>query len=123
MDFELLIRITLVLHFIGLASLLGGFLTQMKSLKDGAPITAAVFHGAWTLFITGFILTGLVYANHEEPNSIVIGIKSMIITAIFFLAYGYKKSGQTPKWVMPTIGLLTIANIAIAVIAGVIIEA
>jgi len=33
---ELILRITLVLHFIGLASLLGGFLTQMKSLKPVA---------------------------------------------------------------------------------------
>jgi hypothetical protein len=120
---ELTLRIFLVLHLIGLASLLGGFLLQMKELKNGAKVVPAIFHGAWTLFVTGFVMTGLVYANQEEPNSIVIGIKSVVITAIFFLAYGYNKKNPTPKWVVPTIGLLTILNVAVAVIVGVIVEA
>ncbi len=43
----------LVLHFIGLASLLGGFLTQMRAMGAGtAKIVAAMVHGAWTAFAT-----------------------------------------------------------------------
>ncbi len=120
---ELTLRIFLVLHLIGLASLLGGFLTQMSAMKTGLKVVPAILHGSWLLFITGFVMTGLVYANKEEPNSIVIGLKSVIITAIFFLAYSYKKREVTPKWVVPTIALLTITSIALAVIVGVVIEA
>jgi uncharacterized membrane protein (DUF485 family) len=121
---ELAIRITLVLHFIGLASLLGGFLTQMKAIKTGGSITPAIFHGAWTLLVTGFALTGLVYAQKAEtgevPISWVLGLKVLVIAAIFALAYMFNKKETLPKWVLPTIGLLTILNIAVATISGMV---
>jgi hypothetical protein len=119
---EIALRIVLVLHFIGLASLLGGFLTQMKQLKTGGSITPAIFHGAWTLLITGFGLVGLVFANHEKPIDWALGAKTLIITAIFSLAYAFNKKETLPKWVLPTIGVLTIAAIAIATISGMIVE-
>ena len=121
---ELTFKIVLVLHFIGIASLLGGFLTQMSAMKTGLRVVPAILHGSWLLLITGFALTGLAYADtasEEQPNGMVIGIKSMVITAIFFIAYFYNKKGDaTPKWAVPTIGLLTIVNISIAVIVGVL---
>lgn len=121
---ELALRITLTLHFIGLASLLGGFLTQMKAMKTGGSITPAIFHGAWTLLITGFGLTGLVYAQKAEtgeaPIDWVLGVKGLIIAAIFTLAYMFNKKEKLPTWVLPTIGLLSVAAIAVATISGVV---
>lgn len=117
---ELIIRITLVLHFIGLASLLGGFLTQMKSLKTGGSITPAIFHGAWTLLVTGFALVGLVYANGEKPLDWALGVKGLAITGIFTLAYMFNKKDKIPTWVLPVIGLLTVVNIAVATISGMV---
>ena len=119
---ELIIRITLVLHFIGLASLLGGFLTQMKSIKTGGTITPAIFHGAWTLLVTGFALVGLVYANHEKPLDWALGVKGLAIAGIFTLAYMFNKNDKLPTWVLPVIGLLTVVNIAVATISGMIAE-
>jgi hypothetical protein len=121
---ELALRITLTLHFIGMASLLGGFLTQMKSMKTGGTITPAIFHGAWTLLITGFGLTGLVYAQKAETGEIpigwVLGLKFAIIVAIFVLAYANNNKDKIATWVLPTIGLLSVAAIAIATISGVV---
>ena len=121
---ELALRITLTLHFIGMASLLGGFLTQMKSMKTGGTITPAIFHGAWTLLITGFALTGLVYAQKAETGEIpigwVLGLKFAIIVAIFVLAYANNKKDKIATWVLPTIGLLSVAAIAVATISGVV---
>ena len=118
-DIELAIRITLTLHFIGLASLLGGFLTQMKSIKTGGSITPAIFHGAWTLLVTGFALTGLVYATKtEKPISWTLAVKGIAIAGIFTLAYMYNKKDKLPTWVLPVIGLLTTVNIAVATISG-----
>ncbi len=119
---ELAIRITLVLHFIGLASLLGGFLTQMKSIKTGGSITPAIFHGAWTLLVTGFALTGLAYAKNEKPLSWALAVKGIAIAGIFTLAYMYNKKDKLPTWVLPTIGLLTTINIAVATISGMVEE-
>lgn len=120
---ELVIRIFVVLHLIGLASLLGGFLTQMKSLKDGAKVVPAIMHGAWLLLITGLAMVGMVYANGEKINNAVLGVKSLVITAIFFIAYSFNKKDKAPKWVVPTIGLLAIVNIVAAVVFGMVVEA
>lgn len=119
---ELITRIVVVLHLIGLASLLGGFLTQMKDLKTGGKIVPAMLHGAWLLLITGFGLVGLVGASGDEHvDNTLLAIKSIVITAIFFLAYGYsKKDLSTKKWVVPVIGALAILNTCVAVIGGIV---
>ena len=43
---QLLYNLILVLHFVGLASLLGGFIVQMKSADRG--VNPARWHGALT---------------------------------------------------------------------------
>lgn len=119
---ELTIRIFLVLHLIGLASLLGGFLTQMTSLKSGAKVVPAMMHGAWLLLVTGLAMVGMVYANDEKVNNMTLGLKSAVITAIFFIAYSFNKKDKAPKWVVPTIGALTVINIIMAVVVGMTID-
>ncbi len=119
---ELATRIVVVLHLIGLASLLGGFLTQMKDLKNGGKIVPAMLHGSWLLLVTGFALVGMVGASGtEHVDNVLLAVKSIVITAIFFLAYGYnKKDLTTKKWVVPMIGLLAIVNTCVAVIGGIV---
>ena len=118
---ELTTRIFVILHLIGLASLLGGFLTQMKSLKTGGKIVPAILHGSWLLAISGFALVGLVQMNPDEQiNNLVLAAKTVIITAIFFLAYGFNKKETLAKWVLPTIGLLTIVNVCLAVLGPIV---
>ncbi|MEN9752740.1 MAG: hypothetical protein RL670_431 [Actinomycetota bacterium] len=120
---EIIIRITLVLHLVGLVGLLGGFFYQMGALKSGtAKVLPAMLHSAWLLLITGFALTGLVYANGEEVNNLTLALKGSVITAIFFIAYAYAKKDKTPKWVVPVLGLLTFLNVCFAVISGMIAE-
>ena len=116
---EIIIRITLVLHLLGFATILAGVLSQTKNFKTGAPVTPGILHGSWLSLITGLVLTGLVYANGEEVNNLTLSIKGLVITAIFFIAYTFAKKDTAPKWVVPTIGLLTIANLSFAVILGV----
>jgi hypothetical protein len=121
---ELTTRILVVLHLIGLASLLGGFLVQIKELKTGGKILPAMLHGAWLLLITGFALVGTVsMSDDEHVNNFILAIKSIVITAIFFLAYGFsKKDLSKKKWVVPTIALLTVLNVCLAVIVGIVEE-
>lgn len=126
--YELITGILVILHLIGLASLLGGFLTQMKSLKTGGAVVPAMLHGAWLLLVTGFALVGMVGASAgvsgmdpEHVNNLVLAAKSIVITVIFFLAYGFsKKDLSTKKWVVPTIGLLTIVNVTLAVLGPIV---
>lgn len=120
---ELVTRIFVVLHLIGMAALFSGFFSQMKEFKNGAKVTAAIFHGSWTLLVTGFVLVGLVMSSEtEKTNELVLAAKAVVITAIFFVAYFYNKKVSTPKWVVPLIGLLTILNICLAVFGPIVVD-
>jgi hypothetical protein len=115
---ELIIRITLVLHLIGFATIFGGVLAQTKNFKTGAAVSPGILHGSWLSLITGLALTGMVYANGEDVNNLTLSLKGLGITAIFFIAYTYAKRESAPKWVVPTIGLLTVLNLVFAVVLG-----
>ena len=117
---EIIIRITLVLHLLGFATIFGGVLAQTKNFKTGAPVSPGILHGSWLALITGLILTGLVYANGEQVNNLALSLKGLGITAIFFIAYTFAKRETAPKWVVPTIGLLTVLNVIFAVVLGIV---
>lgn len=116
MDLELIIRITLVLHLLGFGSIMAGTLSQIKVFKSGAVVLPSILHGAWLSLATGLALTGMLPANGEEVNHLVVALKSASITAIFFIAYTFKKKQAPPKWVVPLILALTITNLSLAVI-------
>jgi hypothetical protein len=119
---EIAIRITLVLHLLGFASIMAGTLSQMSSFKTGAKVLPSILHGSWLSLVTGLAMTGMLPANGEHVNAISVSVKSVGITAIFFIAYTYNKKENTPKWVVPTILLLAIVNVVIAVVLGMTTE-
>ncbi|MFM5951701.1 MAG: hypothetical protein ACKOOE_03760 [Micrococcales bacterium] len=112
----------LVLHIIGVGALLSGFFYQLKDMKAGMKVNAGIIHGAWLMLITGFAMAGLLPVAEPEAhiNNLVLGAKSVIITAIFFIAYSFNKKENAPKWVVPVIALLTITNIALAVLGPIV---
>ena len=114
---ETLIGITVILHFIGLAALLGGVLVQVKETIAGkGRIVTAMIHGALTQLVTGILLVGFVQMNGEEVNNTKIAFKLGIVIVITVLVFVYRKKQPLASWVIWAIGLLTIANIAIAVL-------
>ena len=121
---EILNEVLLVLHIVGVGALLSGFFYQMRDWGKGMKVNAGIIHGAWLMLITGFAMTGIVSTlnNGEQVNNIVLGLKSIVITAIFFIAYSFNKKEVTPKWVVPTIALLTTVNIAFAVLGHIIVD-
>jgi hypothetical protein len=118
---EILRNSLVVLHFIGLASLLGGFLTQMKAMGKGtAKIVPAMVHGAWTMLITGLLLVGVRewMAAMEwagELDNIKVAVKSIVLTVILVLVLRFKKKDAVAPMVFGIIGLLTIVNVVLAV--------
>jgi hypothetical protein len=112
----LIVNIFLVLHFLGIATLLAGFFTSIKDMKTGMKVNAGVFHGTYLMLLTGLVMAGV--TKPEELNAIVIALKSIVLTVIFFVAYTYRKKELTPKWAVPTIFLLTTFNIVLAVFVG-----
>jgi len=107
-------NLILILHFIGLASVVGGFLVQMKSAEKG--VNPAMWHGALTQLVTGVLLVGLAEMQDWNVDHIKIGVKLVITIVITLLAFlGRKKPlPQTAIWAV--IGALSISNIVIAVL-------
>jgi hypothetical protein len=115
---EILHNILLVLHFIGLASLLGGFLVQMKSFKTkSAVINPAILHGALTQLVTGLALVGVAEMDPDNDalNYAKIGTKLTVLLVIYVLALVNRKKSSVPTPIIGAIGALTILNIVLAV--------
>ncbi|MCX4964333.1 hypothetical protein ACIGJO_14865 [Streptomyces sp. NPDC079020] len=112
---DVLINIFVALHIIGIASLLGGFLTQMKAMGAGtARFVPAMLHGALTMLVTGVALVGLNQADDQTVNNIKIGVKLLILVVILALVYIKRDEEKVDKGAFAAVGGLTVANIFIA---------
>ncbi|MFF0472309.1 hypothetical protein [Streptomyces sp. NPDC004284] len=112
---DVLINVFVALHIIGIASLLGGFLTQMKAMGAGtARFVPAMLHGALTMLVTGVALVGIHQAEGHTVNNLKIGIKLAILVVILGLVYVKRDEEKVDKGLFGAVGGLTMANIFIA---------
>ena len=116
---EIAIGILLALHLLGFASIFAGLISEMTKLKSGtAKVNAAVLHGSWLALGAGLVLAGLLPMNGEHVDPTALSIKGTVITAIFVIAYRFQKKESAPKWVVPTLMLLTLINLFVATVMG-----
>ncbi|RDD87394.1 hypothetical protein [Streptomyces parvulus] len=114
---DVLIHLFVGLHIIGIAALLGGFLTQMKAMGRGtARYTPAMLHGALTMLVTGVALVGLNQADDQTVNNVKIGVKLALLIVILGLVYVKRDDEKVDKPLFGLVGLLTVANVFIAVL-------
>ncbi|WP_104133320.1 hypothetical protein [Cryobacterium sp. M91] len=115
---DLLRNILLILHFVGLASLLGGFLVQIKAIIAGkGTIVAAMFHGALTQLVTGLLLVGVIQVGTlGHIDNTKIGIKLLVLIVITVLVIVNRKKPSVSSVVLWAIGALTLVNVVIAVL-------
>ncbi|HAN71411.1 MAG TPA: hypothetical protein DCQ36_07445 [Actinobacteria bacterium] len=116
---DVVYNIVVVLHFVGLAMLLGAFLLQLTSKEK--TVTRWMFDGAMTQLLTGLIMVGMLESGalgeeeKAEVDTTKIAIKLVVVIIIAILAaVGRRKQPpQFALWLI--IGLLTLANVVIAV--------
>ncbi|MET7680137.1 hypothetical protein [Streptomyces sp. NPDC005423] len=114
---DVLIHLFVALHIVGIAALLGGFLTQMKAMGRGtARFVPGMLHGALTMLITGAILVGLNQADDQHVNTVKIGVKLALLIVILGLVYVKRDDEKIDKRLFGLVGLLTTVNIFIAVL-------
>lgn len=108
---ETLFSIVLILHFVGWAMVLGGWLTHIKEPR----VVPGMAHGAATALVTGLLLVGLMYANEWEPNNAKLAVKSVFALIVTVLAFmDQKKAAPNPR--AHLVGGLALVNVAIAVL-------
>jgi hypothetical protein len=116
---EIVFDIVVVLHFVGLALLLGAFLVQVRDPQK--TVTRWMWDGALTQLLTGLIMVGMISGGllgdeeKEELNNGKIGIKLVVVLIIAVLAFIGKKKPAPQVGLWATIGVLTLANVVIAV--------
>ncbi|MFD0025005.1 hypothetical protein [Streptomyces sp. NPDC058382] len=112
---RVLIDVFVALHIIGIAALLGGFLTQMKAMGAGtARFVPGMLHGALTMLVTGIALVGLDQADDHPVNNVKIGIKLLILVVILGIVYVKRDEEKAEKGLFAAVGGLTVVNIFIA---------
>lgn len=114
---SLVYDLLVVLHFIGLAALLGGWLVQLSTRAK--VVNRPMLDGAFTQLITGLALVGLAetaLADEKDVDHTKIGIKLLVVAVIAVLAWLNRKKKSVPIVPWLAIGLLTIANIVVAVL-------
>jgi uncharacterized membrane protein len=114
---EITRSLLLILHFIGMAGLLGGLLASSKSLNKG------VLHSARLSLVAGLGLVGIRYPlNESDPSkweaidNTKIGIKLAILVTVFILGDRARKKENLSKNTWLAMVLLTITAIVIAVV-------
>ncbi|WP_372593662.1 hypothetical protein [Actinotalea sp.] len=110
---EIVKNLALVLHFVGLASLLGGFLLQMSGATKR--IDPAMFHGALTMLVTGLALVGIDEALDDPVNNTKIAVKLIVLVVITVLVVLNRKKPSIPVGLWAAIGGLTLLNVTLAV--------
>ena len=109
----------LVLHFVGMAALLGGFISQFRSRER--KIQSGMLHGAYLALITGIALVGIRYPLNDQnpdyalPDNAKIFVKLLLLVVIVLLALSSRKKQDVDSGSWLGIGLLSFTNIVIAV--------
>lgn len=112
-------KIFLVLHFIGLAGLLGGLLTQISNKPK--KLQPFVLHSAWLMIIAGIAMVGLNQAMHADDatvellDHVTVAIKSTVIAVILTLGYMNIKKTELSTKIWAVMTGLAVVNIVAAV--------
>ena len=113
---DIIYKLILVLHFIGVAMLVGGFFSQMGAKPP--LITHWMRDGVLLQLITGFALVGI--APNLDPSqtfdNAAVGTKLLIAVVVTGLVlFGMRQDPEKQKPYWAAAGALAIINILVAV--------
>ncbi|MEX3566865.1 hypothetical protein [Micrococcus endophyticus] len=113
MDF--LHSLTLFIHFVGVAALLGSWLVTFRQ----PTVTSWQHIGAWVQLVTGVLLVGLLEMNDGTVNHIKIAVKLVVLIAILVAAVlgrrRVRRGEPVSTGLAHAVGGLTLLNVALAV--------
>ncbi|MDN4481576.1 hypothetical protein [Demequina muriae] len=104
----------LILHFIGLAAILGPFLEQWR--HQAKRVTTVMLWGARAQIVTGLALAAVAFAGDNEPDHVKLAFKLVVALAVAGIAEVGAKRGDRAGWAWQAVGVLTLVNLVIAVV-------
>ncbi|WP_037912473.1 hypothetical protein [Actinacidiphila yeochonensis] len=117
---DTLINVFVGLHIIGIAALLGGFLTQLRAMAGPGAVAPrfvpGMLYGAGTMLVTGLLMVGLLDADGRHPDMAKIGVKLAVLIVILGLVYVQREEEKVDTRVFAAVGGLTVVNIFIALL-------
>ena len=90
---EILREILLTLHLVGMAIIVGGYFTVIRSPK----VLSGMLHASYLQLITGLLLVGIAEMGDGDVNHVKIGIKLVvaIVVTVFALIGNRKQKAFT----------------------------
>ena len=114
---DIIYKLILVLHFIGVAMLVGGFFSQMGAKPP--LITHWMRDGVLTQLVTGFAMVGIAQSNADIAgpfNNAAVGIKlgiALVVAVLALVGMRQPAEKQQPFWA--ACGGLALVNMVVAV--------
>jgi hypothetical protein len=115
---EIVRDLLLFAHLLGMASLVGGSLVQMRG-RDRV-VNPAMFHGAITQVASGVLLVGTAYALDDgtdgaDVDNAKIAVKSVVALVVLGLCWVNRKKTTASEAVFFGVLGLSLLNVAVAV--------
>lgn len=113
---EFVYNLVVVVHFLGLASLIGGWLVQTRARER--VVNLAMVHGVMTQLVTGIILVGLaegVDSLDKDIDRAKIAVKLVVALVVAIVCMINRKRASVPDGLYFLIGALSVANVVVAV--------
>lgn len=111
---ELLYQLIVVLHFLGLAGVIGGYAAVMRK----PVVVPAMLHGAITQVVTGLLLVGMKemgMSADDAVNHAKIGVKLLIAVVVLALVIVGKRQGEKGGTMAGVAAGLAALNVLVAV--------
>lgn len=110
-------KILLALHLLGMAAIVGGWLVTRSS---GTGVSSVIVWGARAQIITGILLVGLAQSNKEDDftvNNTKIAVKlvlALVVAAMAEIAAGRAKRGESHSTQLDVAGGGAVAAVLVA---------
>ena len=114
---EFAYELVVVVHFLGLAALIGGWLVQIRAPQRH--VLPAMLHGALTQVVTGVLLVGIAstaLADDEDLDYAKITTKLVVALVVAVLCWANRRKEAIPAGVYLLIGGLAVVNVLVAVL-------
>jgi len=114
---DVVYKLLVVLHFLGMASLIGGWLVQLRA-RGERYVSLAMIRGVVTQLVTGVIMVGLaegVESLDRDIDRAKIGVKLLVALVVAVLCFANRRRPTVPDGLYLLIGLLSVANVVVAV--------